>query len=55
MQEEIIGKRVNENNGFTILKCQGCGGDVKVDFLYFLLNLDKEILCEDCKDKEGVK
>lgn len=36
----------------TIQKCNRCGKDVIIDFLNFLLSLDKEIICKECKKEK---
>jgi len=54
-----MGKRIILKGGeimaYTIRKCKKCGTDVKIDFLEALLNLDKEVICKNCKGTKEVK
>lgn len=34
---------------YTVQKCKGCGVDVKIEALGFLMNLGNAVLCKDCE------
>ena len=38
---------------FTVQTCTKCGQDVEIEALDFLLNLDRPIVCDKCKQKGG--
>ena len=41
---------------YTIQNCKKCGTPVKLEPFDFLLNLDKEVICEKCSvEREGKK
>jgi len=38
-----------ENNAYTKQLCKKCNKEVIMGFGFALMNLDKEVLCEDCE------
>ena len=41
-----------EEGTYTKQLCEKCGKEVFMGFGFALMNLDKKVLCEDCRRKE---